>query len=95
MGHYIPKQDHNGIDIPYRLQKAAYWRENSQVFFKFTPKVTCSIILFGVVIPSFWFFTSRAQGKEGGLLIIHSFIHFIYLFDTCRNTKTQLTERKD
>eukprot|EP01133_Synstelium_polycarpum_P007916 gene7916-9296_t len=58
---FMPPPDNRGINIPYNLQKVAYYRENTQVFFKYTPKVAKSIVIFGLAIPAFWIWSTIAQ----------------------------------
>ncbi|GAM16846.1 hypothetical protein SAMD00019534_000210 [Acytostelium subglobosum LB1] len=67
MTSFHPGPDHKGIEIPYKLQKVAYYRENTQVWFKYTPKVVKSVLIFGVAIPLFWVFATIKQDENQAL----------------------------
>ncbi|EFA76848.1 hypothetical protein PPL_09600 [Heterostelium album PN500] len=58
---FMPPPDRKGMEIPYNLQKIAYYRENTQVWFKFTPKVVKTLLVFGAAIPAFWVWSTAAQ----------------------------------
>ncbi|KAF2077600.1 hypothetical protein CYY_001063 [Polysphondylium violaceum] len=64
MADFVKQNKYNGWGVPKNLQKLAYYRENIQVFWKFTPKNVASIALLVGVIPTAWVLLSQSQQDQ-------------------------------
>jgi len=64
MPDFVKENKYNGWGVPKSLQKLAYYRENIQVFWKFTPKNVASIALFVGVIPTVWVLLGQKQQDQ-------------------------------
>ncbi|EGC32007.1 hypothetical protein DICPUDRAFT_156072 [Dictyostelium purpureum] len=58
------KDPYTGIQVPYKLQKVAYYRENFQVFFKWTPKIIGTLAIVVGVIPLTWTYLVKQQQDQ-------------------------------
>ncbi|EAL64235.1 hypothetical protein DDB_G0286421 [Dictyostelium discoideum AX4] len=59
-----PEPFGTGINVPYKLQKVQYFRENFQAFFKFTPKIVLNLVVLVGVVPLTWMFLGQVQQDQ-------------------------------
>eukprot|EP01132_Coremiostelium_polycephalum_P004200 gene4200-5256_t len=65
---FINRSPFNGITLDYDTQRLNYYRENTQVWWRYTPKRVRNLLVCLVALPAGWYYIINQEENRSNLV---------------------------